>query len=389
MGVVTQEAPDTARGVADLLASAAEQRQSVVPVGGGAHLGIGNPPSRADVLLSTRNLDRVLVHEPADMTLSVEAGATLHQVQEVLAVHGQALPIEVPDPQHATIGGILASAMYGPKRLGWGTLRDYLIGIAAAYPDGSLAKAGGLVVKNVSGFDLMRMHHGALGTLGVIVSANFKVLPAPRSERTVVIRHLESLDDLEAVRTAALRWRGRPVAFEVVAEEGTHLVAIRIDGRARTAELLATELANRLPCASSQLDPDESRAYWSDYLATFDASDSPERWWIRSRVLPAETLGLYAQLAKTGFLAADNVISASPGLGYVDVRGRSGANLAQVLGRLRAIAPRTSVVAVRPEDRHSMDVWGDAVESVELMRQLKQEFDPGHVLNPGRFVGGL
>ncbi|MEZ4500498.1 MAG: FAD-binding oxidoreductase [Thermomicrobiales bacterium] len=200
--------PDSAEAAAGLLADAAAAGSAVIPVGGGTHLGIGNPPVRADVVLSTRKLNRVLVYEPADMTLSVEGGATLASVQSTLVEHGQGLPIEVANPEAATIGGILAAALYGPKRLGWGTLRDYLIGISVAYPDGTVGKAGGLVVKNVSGFDLMRMHHGALGTLGVIVSANFKVLPAPRSERTVLVEGADP-DMLTTLRTITMNWRAR------------------------------------------------------------------------------------------------------------------------------------------------------------------------------------
>ncbi|MCC6944061.1 MAG: FAD-binding oxidoreductase [Thermomicrobiales bacterium] len=381
--------PSTPAEVAESLATAVAQGSGVIPVGGGTHLGIGNAPARADVVLSTRKLDRILVYEPADMTLSVEAGATLQHVQETLAERGQGMPIEVSNPVSATIGGILATALYGPKRLGWGTLRDYLIGIAVAYPDGTVGKAGGLVVKNVSGFDLMRMHHGALGTLGVIVSANFKVLPAPRSERTVLLESVE-MSALPVIREACLNWRGKVAAFQIDKQNESASVAIRIDGRDRTAELLATELAGRIAETSSILDPDASRSFWSSYVARFDAGNDPASWWLRCHVQPSQSLGLFAQLCRLPELAGA-AISTAPGLGYVDIRGDDGNadSLDRVLKTVRALCPRTRVVAMPESTRRDHDVWGDSVDSVDLMRQLKQEFDPERILNPGRFVGGL
>ncbi|MGE3799138.1 MAG: FAD-binding oxidoreductase [Thermomicrobiales bacterium] len=385
-----REQPDSVSALAEMLASATHSRESVVPVGGGSHLGIGNPPNGVSVLLSTAGLTRVLAYEPADMTFSVEAGATLESVQAVLAEHGQALPVEVADAAKATIGGILATAMYGPKRLGWGTLRDYLIGISVAYPDGSVAKAGGLVVKNVSGFDLMRMHHGALGTLGVILSANFKVLPMPRSERTVVANEVGD-DELAAIRRAGLSWRGRPAAFEVSSSDGSSAVAIRVDGRERTTDILASELASRMTCVTSMLDPVASKRFWQDYVAEFDAGDRPGRWWIRSRLLPGQTLTAFTAsrnaLQELGLRSVE--VSASPGLGFLDFRGSDGGDLGPALARIRDDLPRTSIVAASVEHRRGLDAWGESVDAMELMTRLKREFDPGSTLNPGRFVGGL
>lgn len=377
--------PDSAEAAAGLLADAAAAGSAVIPVGGGTHLGIGNPPVRADVVLSTRKLNRVLVYEPADMTLSVEGGATLASVQSTLVEHGQGLPIEVANPEAATIGGILAAALYGPKRLGWGTLRDYLIGISVAYPDGTVGKAGGLVVKNVSGFDLMRMHHGALGTLGVIVSANFKVLPAPRSERTVLVEGADP-DMLTTIRTTTMNWRGKAAAFQIDLRNGTASAAIRIDGRDRTTALLAAELSERIPMTSSQLDPEASRAFWSEYVSRFDAGNDPRRWWLRSRVLPSQSLGLLGSLRSLAE-REDLEISVSPGLGFVDVLGSGPVD--KSLSSIRAMSPRTSIVSMPAAARDGHEAWGSDIDGVELMRSLKREFDPGQVLNPGRFAGGL
>jgi len=385
-------APGSAPELASLLADAGGDGKAVAPIGGGTHLGVGNAPTRLDWVISTTKLDRVLAYEPPDMTLSVEAGAKLGGIQTVLAEHGQGLPIEVSDPAKATIGGIVATALYGPKRLGSGTLRDYLIGVNVAYADGSLAKAGGMVVKNVSGFDLMRMHHGALGTLGIIVSANFKVLPKPRSERTVLI-HASDLDEVAELKPLLLSSRARPAAYEVIRRPDHFEVALRIEGRERTTELLAAELSSGASGNARILAPDASSGYWTEYLAGFQSSEDAVSCWLRMRVKPGETLAMFANaitaLEELGGTGAQ--VSASPGLGFVDVRHHcaDGAELRALTSRLRGLTPRTAIVAAPAELKSVIDVWGEGFDSLDLMRMLKAEFDPNGILNPGRFVGGL
>jgi glycolate oxidase FAD binding subunit len=156
------EAPESSRDLAKLLAEVAAGGDAVSPIGGGTKQAFGNPLSRETVTLSTAKLNQVLAYEPDDMTLSVQAGATMASVWNLLDQRGQTIPIDVPLPETETIGGLIATGLCGPRRFGSGSLRDVLIGIEAAYPDGTLGNAGGMVVKNVSGFDLMRMHLGAL-----------------------------------------------------------------------------------------------------------------------------------------------------------------------------------------------------------------------------------
>jgi glycolate oxidase FAD binding subunit len=384
--------PETGQDLASLLETANREGLAVAPVGGGTHAGVGNNPSRLDWIVSTRKLSQVISYEPPDMTLSVEAGARLGDVQAILAEKGQGLPIEVSDPAHATIGGILATALYGPKRLGSGTLRDYLIGINVAYPDGTLAKAGGMVVKNVSGFDLMRMHHGALGTLGVIVSANFKVLPKPRSERTVLMS-APDVGEVASLNTVLGTSRARPAAFEVTRKPGEYALAIRIEGRERTTELLANELAGALGEGASVLEPAESEKYWSDYLTGFRSDDHVTDCWLRLRVKPSQSLTLLERVSDllADTYSGDAKLTVSPALGFLDVRldCATATELRRLVGSLRSIAPRTVVVSAPPAAKSELDVWGDSIESLDLMRLLKAEFDPNGILNPGRFVGGL
>ncbi|TMD72837.1 MAG: FAD-binding oxidoreductase, partial [Chloroflexi bacterium] len=181
----TVETPASAEELARLLREAAAAKMAVIPVGGGRASGMGDPPERADVLLHTTRLDRVVEHSQSDMVVSVEAGITLEALQSELAKAGQFLPL---DPFHSpghTVGGLLATGWTGPLRLRFGSPRDFLIGIRVALPDGKLATGGGRVVKNVSGYDMMKLHYGALGSLGVIVAASFKAFPKPLHDVTV------------------------------------------------------------------------------------------------------------------------------------------------------------------------------------------------------------
>ena len=185
VGAPAVERPASAEELARTLHEAETARHSVVPVGGGRASGMGNPVESTDVFLHTTRLDRVLEHSQADMVVSVEAGITLEALQEHLGKSGQFLPLDPFNSPGHTIGGLLATGWTGPLRLRYGSPRDFLIGIRVALPDGKLASGGGRVVKNVSGYDMMKLHYGALGTLGVIVAASFKVFPKPLHDVTV------------------------------------------------------------------------------------------------------------------------------------------------------------------------------------------------------------
>ncbi|NTU80614.1 MAG: FAD-binding oxidoreductase, partial [Chloroflexales bacterium] len=179
-------APGSVEELAQAVAACHAARVAVVPWGGGTRQSWGRPPAAERfVVIRTTRLGRVLVYEPDDLTISVEAGMTLAALDEALAANGQMLPLDGPRPERSTIGGILATAADGPRRLGYGTARDLLIGAQVVEATGRVSKAGGMVVKNVSGFDMMKLYLGSMGTLAIIVSANFKLLPRPRAAGSV------------------------------------------------------------------------------------------------------------------------------------------------------------------------------------------------------------
>ena len=253
-GVTVRESvvPQSAEEVASILADASQLGQAVIPVGGGTSLSLGNPPRGADLALSTRALSQVIDYEPTDLVLSVGAGARFSDVQAVLGEHGQRLPLDPAGGEDATIGGLIATARWGPLRHSAGTLRDLLIGIAVAHPSGTVTKAGGMVVKNVSGYDMPRLYHGSLGTLGVITSANFKVLPQPRAEATVTASHASADEAFAAA--ARVRDTGDPTAALEIGFDGDQwMLATRVEGRERTVRQSRTacpRLLARVVCRS-------------------------------------------------------------------------------------------------------------------------------------------
>lgn len=175
--------PDNVEAVAGVLRIANEWRLAVTPWGGGTHQGLGYAPRRLDLALSLERLDRILTYEPSDLTVSVQAGITGAAIASALAGARQILPLDVPVPAVSTVGGAIAAGVEGPRASRYGLIRDLLIGATVVQADGTVWKSGGMVVKNVSGYDLHKLLVGSLGSLGVIVEANFKVLPAPRSTR--------------------------------------------------------------------------------------------------------------------------------------------------------------------------------------------------------------
>jgi glycolate oxidase FAD binding subunit len=352
---VVVEKPKTDEELARLLGEAAEAGQAVVPVGGGRASGMGGVLERCDVELHTTGLDRVIEHTPADMVISVEAGITLEAVQAELARSGQFLPIDPFNSPGHTIGGLLATAWSGPLRLRFGSARDFLIGIRVALPDGRLASAGGRVVKNVSGYDLMKLHYGAMGTLGVIVAASFKVFPKPLHDVTV-----ESTDGWQAVERA-LDLALPPVAVEMFS-----------DGRV-VARFFGSPEA--VKATTAHLGWDESDpSIWSEH-----ARAAPERW-ARVAVPPA---GLRAVLES---LPAKSTWWASPGVGIAHWSFEGTEDVVAARSAAEAAGGSLVLLAAPDEVKREAGAWGTPPETLDVMRRMKEAFDPDHLLSPGRFL---
>ena len=355
------EKPATAEDLARRLHEAEAARLAVVPIGGGRASEMGNPLERCDIELHTSRLDRVLEHSQGDMVVSVEAGITLESLQAELAKKGQFLPLDPFNSPGHTVGGLLATGWTGPLRQRFGSPRDFLIGIRVALPDGRLASAGGRVVKNVSGYDMMKLHFGAMGSLGVIVAASFKVFPKPLHDVTVEASY-PSFDEAWDASENALALPLPPAALEVLS--GSRVLA-RFLGSHDAVNLMVAELG------------------W--------ASADPSVWLEHSRRGPASwariAIPRHKLRATLLALPAGAEWWASPGVGIVHWSIAAGADTVREARTAAESAGGSLVIMAAPMDvRREVGAWGSRPPTLELMEKLKNAFDPGRILNPGRFV---
>jgi glycolate oxidase FAD binding subunit len=312
-------------------------------------------------------------------------------VQSALGEHGQWLPIDAPNPEQATIGGLIATAISGPRKLGSETFRDLLIGISVAHPSGAVSKAGGLVVKNVTGFDMMRIYLGSLGTLGVVVSANFKTLPRPRIERTLFTK-TAGLETALELSMRFLQSQIRPVALEIVQQDDlSWLVAARIEGRSGAVEILTGDaIAMAGDLTIGQLDGEASASWWQEYVNQEPVGEQSTGSSIHLHCRP-RSVGILATEAFTSLKELSNArMRVSPGLGEVRivVPGAFTQELFRDIRiRLKPFADNVSLVSGDQTLKQGIDIWGETPATIDVMEALKEQFDPSRVLNPGRFAG--
>jgi glycolate oxidase FAD binding subunit len=352
---LTTVQPQSEQEVATILRQANEDGVAVIPRGAGTKSDWGNPPLRADVVLSLVKLNRVTEHAWADLTVTAEAGCTIAELQRTLALHGQRLAVDPLWPERATVGGVLSANDTGVLRYRYGGLRDLVIGVTLALADGTLAKSGGKVVKNVAGYDLSKLVTGAMGTLGVITSATFRLHPMPKHTRTVTIL-VPSLRELQAMLGRILDAQLVPAAVQVRAGAGALHIDVLFEGIEEGIDAQVGALSRIAPVSEGVAD------VWKRLDADAKISVLPSR--------IAETLdGLdgYAVVEGTG-------------IGWVQ---------SPDLAALREKIERMGGSLVLMRRHNEMDAWGLPGDALPLMRAVKKQFDPRNTLNPGCFVGGI
>ena len=375
-----EDADDAARGLRSCdLAPAA-----VVVWGGGTQMALGAPPHKYEVAFSTERMTRLLEYEPADLTCRVEAGMRLSDLQAALGAQGQRLPLDPPHPERATVGGMVAANTNGLTRGRYGTVRDWVIGIAVAYPSGKVARAGGKVVKNVAGYDLMKLHIGALGTLGVVAEVNFKVQARPEMEATLLAQFDAPETTLEVGLKLAHQYLAPAAAVVLDSDADGWTLALKFEGYAR--EVRAAK--------------DQAVRFVREAGGTLDAAEVPPAFWDAARdwSTPADddvVLRAIVPLTSSPRVMAavppDARVLAQPASGLVDVR-LAAPSAAEALSRLRLAAGadgQVVVIAAPAALKQDLDVWGPPPPGFPIMRALKQALDPNGILNPGRFVGGI
>ena len=377
--------PGSVEEASELLRLAGDEGLAVAPRGGGTKTALGNPPRELDLILSTARLNEVIEHVPGDQVVRVQAGMRLQDLQERLAGSDQMLGIDPPEAG-ATIGGAVAANSTGPRRYRYGTIRDLIIGIMVILSDGTVAKAGGKVVKNVAGYDLSKLFTGSLGTLGIIAECNFRLHPRPEAARTVAVE-LESTLAAGQAAQAILHAQLVPSAVELHWGEDARLLTVLIEGIEPSVEAQA-ETASYLLGGFGEVKDEEAAS-----LAPPDAGDEVA---IKISAPPAELTGvLDSTLGACSRRGVTPLVTGHAGVGvtHVALSGGGEESQVQVVEELREIwSRRGGSVVVReapPAFKRRVEVWGPLGSRLELSRRVKEKFDPRGILNPGRFVGGI
>jgi glycolate oxidase FAD binding subunit len=341
------------------------------------------------LILSTARLNRIVEHAWADLTVTVEAGCTLQSLQTALARHGQRLALDGLWPERATVGGALSTNDSGVLRLRFGSLRDLIIGVTLALPDGTLASSGGKVVKNVAGYDLPKLATGALGTLGVITRAVFRLHPLPRGARTLsfTAESLEAMQrDLLAIQDSKLAHTALQVRCAAGSTPHADILFEATDAGLDAQELELRKLLGHA-LVEGAFDP-----VWN---ARQELADSlPENAvLVKISFLPAEfarNIGSLSAIGNSNKIHWHGVFQAI-GIGTIRLEGES-PQLGNAIEQLRSEAERhgsSLVVLRRPAALFSLDAWGNPGDALPLMCAVKHRLDPKGTLNPGRFVGGI
>ena len=389
-------APESAEDAAAALADAKMAGHAVVPWGSGTAQATGANPPRYDVACLTHQMASVVEYEPADLVVSVGAGIAIANLQATLRNHGQFLAIDGVD-NNATIGGIVATNRAGPSRLLYGSARDLVLGITAALPNGDVVKSGGRVNKNVVGYDLNKLHIGALGTLGVICEVTVKVHPIPRAEASVVAR-FASPEAANAVAHAIARSNLALRAVDVTNDLAdppasfTTTVAAWCSGWQASVDRQIREVATAFSAGgASSIDTLTS----DDHVALRTRIEGqrvrPAR--VKIAVLPDKLGAIQHDVAlalrAVGITDATWVARAGIGIAHVGLRRLD----SQLLVRLRTIAESaggTCVTEAAPSDLRTPELaWGRTRDDYRIMVRIRDEFDPARTINPGRFIGGL
>jgi glycolate oxidase FAD binding subunit len=384
--------PGSTEDISELMKLANDRNLAVAPRGGGTTMSLGNPPWELDLILSTARMNAVVEHVPGDQVVRVQSGIRFGDLQERLAGSDQMLGVDPPEVGNgATVGGIVATNSSGPRRYRYGTIRDLIIGITVVLADGTVAKAGGKVVKNVAGYDLSKLFTGSLGTLGVIAECNFRLHPRPETARTVAVE-LPDTASAGAASQAILHAQIVPSAVELLWTDETRLLTVLIEGIPSGVEAQAEATSHilggfgevRTLTDDDEVEPSSPPGAGDDEVA------------VKISAPPAELAGvLDSTLGASSRLGVTPRITGHAGIGvtYVGLSGGDEEARAGVVEELREIwLRRGGSVIVReapPAFKERVEAWGPIGTRLDLTRRVKEKFDPRGILNPGRFVGGI
>jgi glycolate oxidase FAD binding subunit len=374
--------------LAELVTIANRDKSSLILTGNSSKLGWGGIVTGARSIVSTQKLDRLIAHAVGDLTVTVETGMTFAKLQEILATAGQFLPLDPAYPDLATIGGIVATADTGSLRHRYGGVRDLLLGITFVRADGKIAKAGGRVVKNVAGYDMMKLFTGSYGTLGILTEVTFRVYPLPATTGTVIITGaVEGL-----IKTAKILMASTltPIAVNVLSTAfSRHL---EISNTPSLVVKFATIPASIAEQSAQLLDIGKGLGLKGGIWQ----GEQAEKLWtgIQTGIWGDSAIGCKLGVRSTAAVetiewidrSTDNhakaVIHLSSGIGACALSNAK--HIVPLRSQCEAAGGFLSVLQAPEDLKQTIDVWGYRGNSVPLMRQIKQQFDPFDLLNPGR-----
>jgi glycolate oxidase FAD binding subunit len=396
--------PTTASELARFVAENARgARRALHPVGGRTALHSGAPLSRDALAIATSRLTRTVDYPARDMTITVEAGIRVEELQELLGRERQRLAVDVAQAHRATLGGAIATNTSGPARFGLGTFRDYVIGISAIDGQGRLFSAGGRVVKNVAGYDLCKLLTGSHGTLACITQVTLKLKPAPETRRLLWATFTDLLA-IDAVLERLTNSQSRPIAMEVLnaraawqlqaetsqtVPAASPVLILAFEGMEREAlwqvETARNELAEFRPGEMLTLDPEDSEAMYAALVEYQAASDDPLTF---QATLPLSRTAEFLAVANASEIAVQAHAGNGIVIGHLPDWCTDGPAAARLVGPLRKHAERHggALVVLNCDAgwKQHVAVFGTPRGDAAIMRGIKQVLDPHNVWNPGR-----
>jgi glycolate oxidase FAD binding subunit len=404
--IAQRAAPSSVEELAQVLAHASAENAAVVLEGGGTLQGMGNAPERADIAVSMLGLNQLLAHEFHDLTCAVRAGMTLGSFADRLARHGQFVPIDAPLRKQATIGGTMSAGWLGPRRHYYGRPRDFAIGTQVVLADGTIANAGGMVVKNVSGYDMSKLYVGSFGTLAAIAQVNFKTLPLPQRSRALIAalpentrsRAVTQIASLPVMPAAACCIEG--FRKEIDGEDGVDgRLVVLLEGSPGLLDRATRDVRSALGRAGvpgTAIVDEGAYGVLERILDAEIAAVGERSMTYRSLCAPSEAQQRAVALrdaANRCELFTDVLLDVMNGDVYVRLTDRDSRAFAEKIeacdDAIRAIDPRSIVVSGNAPIRSAIAAWGELPAGIEKMRAMKAAFDPKRTLNRGRFIGGM
>lgn len=392
--------PTTVNALKDVIQCADHNDWRVLPCGRGTKLGWGGVGKKIDLLVSTERLNRVIAHAVGDLTVTVEAGVKLIDLQEILFKNQQFLPLDPAYPQDATIGGIIATADSGSLRHRYGGVRDLLLGISFVRCDGQVAKAGGRVVKNVAGYDLMKLFTGSYGTLGVLTEVTLRVYPISKASGTVVL--LGDVEAIDAATKTLLASALTPIAVDVLSTQLTTKLGlgqsmaliVRFQSVAESVQQQSSrllEVGQKLGLQGTLYGDAHEHQLWQSLSKQIWQSPQEPTITCKIGVLPSTSATTLTQLNRLISSQGLGLIHAGSGLGLLrlDPSTVTPQQILEMRSYCQSQNGFLTVLSAPIAMKQQLDVWGYSGNALALMRQIKKQFDPKNIFSPHKFVGGI